>query len=169
MIRFGRTSQTAVSAMSCLAEAFEAGRKLSSADVARDRNLPQPLVAKVLTVLSTAGLVCGARGPGGGYLLARPPGEITLSEIVEAFERDGEGPMCPFGPGWCGTGEPCPVHDSFEAIGRDLAKFLKGTTLAVFTEVPKVAAGRNLAKAACGAQARAAAVAGRDVRGRRAG
>jgi Rrf2 family iron-sulfur cluster assembly transcriptional regulator len=38
-----------------------------------------------------AGLVRSKRGVGGGYVLARPPAEITLAEIVAAVE----GPQLP--------------------------------------------------------------------------
>lgn len=138
MIRFGATAQTAVAAMSRLAEVYDGERRrLSSLDVASNRNLPKPLVAKVLTVLSTAGLVNGTRGPGGGYWLARAPAEITLAEIVQSFEREGRVPLCPFGPGWCGSGHPCPVHESFATLQQDWSGFLERTTLAVFAAAPK--------------------------------
>ena len=71
MTPYGKTAQNAVAAMSRLAEAYAENRLLSSIDIARDRNLPQTLVAKLLTMLSQAGLVEGVRGPGGGYRLAR--------------------------------------------------------------------------------------------------
>lgn len=144
MLRFGRTAQTAVSALSCLAENYAGDQhKLSSLEVADNRNLPQPLVAKVLTVLSVAGLVHGTRGPGGGYWLARPPAEITLAQIVQCIEREEEAPLCPFGPGWCGQGQPCPLHDSFEALARDWTHFLESTTLAVFASSPKYPPGKK--------------------------
>ena len=64
MIRFGKTAQTAVSAMSLLAEVYDGGKtKLSSHDIAARRELPQPVVAKVLTIVSSLGLVDGTRGP----------------------------------------------------------------------------------------------------------
>ena len=98
MLRCGKTAQTAISAMSLLAERFAGGEtRLSSEDVASNRNLPKPLVAKVLTILSTAGLVNGTRGPGGGYWLAKSPEAITLADITGRFEREFEGILCPFG------------------------------------------------------------------------
>lgn len=133
MLRCGKTAQTAISAMSLLAERFDAGlTRLSSEDVATARRLPQPLVAKVLTTLSTAGLVNGTRGPGGGYWLAKEPGDITLADITERFERDFPAILCPFGPGWCGCHDPCPLHDDLAEANRRWDRYLRTTTLAVF-------------------------------------
>lgn len=41
--------------------------------------------------LRRSGLVTGLRGPGGGYLLAREPAEISLADIVSAADDSGPG------------------------------------------------------------------------------
>ncbi|MFA6961914.1 MAG: Rrf2 family transcriptional regulator [Opitutaceae bacterium] len=140
MIRFGKTAQTALSAMSLLAEVYDGGKtKLSSSEIAERRELPQPVVAKVLTIVSSLGLVDGTRGPGGGYWLKKEPDKITLLDIVEEFERQDDRIMCPFGPNWCGKGEPCPMHDSLLAIDANWTAYLKGTRLSVFQNRTKKA------------------------------
>ena len=133
MLKYGKTTQTAISAISVLAECFDGGKtKLSSHQIAGKRNLPQPLVAKLLVTLSRSGLVQGTRGPGGGYWLAKDPGETFLVEIVELFEMDQERIYCPFGPGYCPNEKPCPVHDQLWAIDQQFEQFLSGTKLSVF-------------------------------------
>lgn len=133
MLRCGKTAQTAIAAMSALAERYDAGKTvLSSLDIAKDRNLPQPLIAKLLTTLSTGGLVDGTRGPGGGYWLSKAPSRISLADIAELFEKESEGIMCPFGPDWCGKGEPCPLHDELATMNDQWETFMRKTTLAVF-------------------------------------
>ena len=134
MLRCGKTAQTAISAMSLLAERYDGGKtRLSSEDVAAVRKLPQPLVAKVLSTLSTAGLVNGTRGPGGGYWLALSPRDISLADISARFEKEQEGMMCPFGPEWCGNGDPCPMHDDIVEMSRQWDDYMRNTTLAVFS------------------------------------
>lgn len=133
MISFGKTAQTAVSALSLLAEIYDSGKtKLSSAQIAEKRNLPQPVVAKVLTIVSSLGLVDGSRGPGGGYWLKKQPSEISLLDIVEEFERQDAGIMCPFGPNWCGHGAPCPMHDSLMQHDTQWMSYLRETKLSIF-------------------------------------
>ena len=133
MMRFGKTAQTAISAMSLLAEVYDGGKtKLSSLEIAEKRELPQPVVAKVLTIVSSLGLVDGSRGPGGGYWLKRAPHKISLLDIVEEFERNDSAIMCPFGPNWCGHGEPCPMHNSLVRMDTDWKTYLRDTKLSVF-------------------------------------
>jgi Rrf2 family protein len=136
MIGFGKTAQTAISALSLLAEIYDGGvTKLNSADIAHRRGLPQPVVAKVLTIVSSLGLVDGTRGPGGGYWLKRPPEKISLLEIVQEFERMDAGIMCPFGPGWCGHGNPCPMHHKLVQVDEQWMSYLRTTSLAIFKDV----------------------------------
>lgn len=134
MTPYGKTAQNAIAALSRLAQVYDAkgGARLSSGDIARARNLPQPLVAKILTILSQAGLITGAPGPGGGYALARPPGQVTLREVARLFERPEEELGCPFGPGWCGTGPQCPLHEQLQALRERFQDFLGSNTLALF-------------------------------------
>lgn len=135
MLRCGKTAQSAIAAMSALAVVYDGGKtRLSSLEIAEKRNLPAPLIAKLLTTLSLKGLVKGTRGPGGGYWLAKAPSRITLETISSLFEKENEGPMCPFGPDWCGHGAPCPLHDDLTAMNKQWDTFLSKTTLAVFTK-----------------------------------
>jgi Rrf2 family protein len=48
--------------------------------------IPARYLEQIFQRLRRAGLVASRRGPGGGYVLARPPGEITLRDVVEAVE-----------------------------------------------------------------------------------
>jgi Rrf2 family iron-sulfur cluster assembly transcriptional regulator len=55
-------------------------------DVAERTGLPQPYLEQILLALKGAGLVRSKRGVGGGYVLARPPADITLGQIVSAVD-----------------------------------------------------------------------------------
>lgn len=130
---YGRQTETAIASMSRLAEIYDGGTtRLSSAEIAEVRGLQAPSVAKVLTVLSQAGLVTGTPGPGGGYCLARHPGEISLSEVSSLFERSDESLNCPFGGGVCGVGDPCPLHDKLVQVQEAMDDLLYQTTFDSF-------------------------------------
>jgi len=134
LIRYGKSTQNAIAAMSRLAAGYAADERLSSGDIAKARDLPQTLVAKLLTNLSQAGLVTGAPGPRGGYALAKPPDRITLLEIAGVFERGDARVICPFGPNWCGHNDPCPLHDQLMQMNDQFEAFLRDTTLKVFVD-----------------------------------
>lgn len=130
-------SGCAVAAMSALAEKHKAGRRLSSQQIADARGLSQPLVAKVLTVLSRAGFVNGTRGPGGGYCLSREPSKISVYEVVDLFDGHRESSACPFGPDWCGVGDPCPLHDTLVRMTETASEELKKQSFAIFARQAK--------------------------------
>ena len=55
-------------------------------DIAERTAIPQPYLEQILLALKGAGLVRSKRGVGGGYVLARPPTEITLADILAAVD-----------------------------------------------------------------------------------
>jgi len=130
---YGRATETAIAAMTRLAEVYDGGQtKLSAADIAESRSLQAPFVAKVMTTLSRAGLVTGSRGPGGGFTLAREPKDIHLYDIFRLFEREDNSDICPFGGGICGAGDPCPLHHKLVAVQAAIDDVLHQTTLEEF-------------------------------------
>ncbi|MCE5250832.1 Rrf2 family transcriptional regulator [bacterium] len=48
--------------------------------------MPVPFLEQVLYLLKKRGLVISKRGINGGYMLARPPEEITIGDAVRALE-----------------------------------------------------------------------------------
>ena len=62
------------------------GARTNASELAAETGLPVPTVQKVVSKLSSAGLLRSARGAGGGLQLARPAAAISLAEIVEAIE-----------------------------------------------------------------------------------
>lgn len=133
-----RSTQIAIAALGHMAEHYsEHDRRLTPKEIAESRDLQAPYVAKILTELSRTKLVEGARGPGGGYRLARSPGKISLKQIADIFEREDDSYMCPYGKDYCGTGPLCPLHDEIEALNKSLDRFLAKTTLAGFARRKK--------------------------------
>jgi Rrf2 family transcriptional regulator, iron-sulfur cluster assembly transcription factor len=130
MFIYGKTSAHAIAVMSFLAA--DPARRAGSAEIAQARGIPQPITAKLLTRLATAGLVSGQPGPGGGYKLARPAESIRLMDIAVLFEQIDAPAHCPFGHDWCGKGDPCPLHDQILDLQASGRRFLEETRLSVF-------------------------------------
>jgi Rrf2 family transcriptional regulator, iron-sulfur cluster assembly transcription factor len=142
---YGKTAQTAIAAVSRLAEVYDSNQrvKLNSADIADRRHLPKPVVAKVLTILSQAAIVSGSPGPGGGYWLARSPDAVSLYDVVSLFERLENNVSCPFGPDYCGNEPHCPMHFDLLKVREQMVQFLKTNTFARFVGWGKVEAGKG--------------------------
>lgn len=130
---YSKMSQTAIAAMSYLAGLYpDQEARASSAQIAEARDLPQTLVAKILTLLSQAGYVSGAPGPKGGYRLARAPQSISFYDIVSNFDPVDNALPCPFGADYCPNENPCPVHDELAAMRESVGCFLKETNFGSF-------------------------------------
>ena len=100
-------------------------------DIAERTGLPQPYLEQILLALKGAGLVRSKRGVGGGYVLARSPGEITLSQIVSAVD----GPIVagdfglPHENGACDHGQ-CVLLTVWADLGERMRTHLDSFTLA---------------------------------------
>lgn len=55
-------------------------------DVSEAQGIPPRYLATILNELRRAGLVTASRGPDGGYRLAKPPGSISLAEVIRAVD-----------------------------------------------------------------------------------
>lgn len=136
MFMYSKLAQSGIAAVSYLAAVSGEERLSGSAEIAESREISQQLIAKVLTMLSRAGLVEGTRGPSGGYRLSRPAEEITLLDVVTVFEDPEDRVMCPFGPNWCGTGPHCPLHETFLKMHQKALDGLQEETFAQFVVSP---------------------------------
>ena len=55
-------------------------------ELARRREIPVQFLEQLFAVLRRAGLLKSQRGVKGGYSFARPPGDITVLELVELLD-----------------------------------------------------------------------------------
>jgi Rrf2 family protein len=108
-------------------------------DIAERTGLPQPYLEQILLALKGAGLVRSKRGVGGGYVLARPPEEIHLSEIISAV--DGPITLGDFGEphqdGACDHEGQCVLLAIWKQSGEVMRRHLEGFTLASIADVAR--------------------------------
>src|ERR1043166_2370473 len=57
-------------------------------EIAKRQSIPANYLVQILNELKTKGLIQSRRGMAGGYVLAKPPSEITFGEVVRAIEGD---------------------------------------------------------------------------------
>jgi Rrf2 family protein len=85
MLKINRQTDYAVRVVLALAESRK-GSRLSSAEVQQKMLIPRTLMPRVVAQLAHAGLVNTFPGRDGGLMLPRPASQITLKDVVEAFE-----------------------------------------------------------------------------------
>lgn len=86
-MRLSMKGDYGVRAMLDLAERAGQGPVQSEA-IAKRQGISDAYLDQLLTLLRRAGLVKSVRGPRGGHELARPPGAISLMDVLTALEGD---------------------------------------------------------------------------------
>jgi len=85
-MKLSRTIAYAIHAMLQLA-AGERGVPIPCSQLADEGQMPERFLLQILRGLVTRGLLRSTRGVDGGYYLAHPPEQISLRDIVEAFDN----------------------------------------------------------------------------------
>ncbi len=76
-------------------------------EIARQMDVPEDFLAKILKTLVDEGLVRSTRGPHGGYTLARGADAISFLDVIEAVEGPVALNVCLDGDDACGHASSC--------------------------------------------------------------
>jgi Rrf2 family transcriptional regulator, cysteine metabolism repressor len=101
---------------------------VSTKRIAEDLGIPAELLAKILQRLAREKLIASVNGPKGGYVLARNPSQIRVSEVLRAIE----GPLglvnC-YRTMQCPQLERCNIRRPVLAIQSGIERYLETLTL----------------------------------------
>ena len=100
-------------------------------DIAKRQEISEKYLQHIAKLLVNKGLLVGTSGKGGGYLMARPPEECSVAEVLSAAE----GTLAPVACLACDTiecekSDTCktlPLWQGFDSITRD---YFSGITIA---------------------------------------
>lgn len=104
-------------------------------DLAQDENIPRKFLEVILLTLRNHGVLQSKKGKGGGYQLGRPPGAISIGEVVRIFD----GPLAPVPCASetayrkcdeCSDENTCGIRIVMKEVRDSIAAILDGTTLA---------------------------------------
>jgi FeS assembly SUF system regulator len=156
MVRLSKLTDYGLVLMTCMARG--GGLPLRTArELAVESKLPLSTVSKILKELLQSGLLVSHRGIKGGYILAREPQDISVTDIIAALE----GPMalteCSTDvTGLCNLEPCCPIKNNQRIINQAVRGVLERITLSDLIEpmrltsikdargrvVPTIASGR---------------------------
>ena len=137
----------AVMAMTDLAgQGAGADRKtVPLAEIAARQQISLAYLEQLFARLKRRGLVESVRGPGGGYRLSRPAGDMSVAEVVHAVDEPLRATRCAIKEAGClKGGARCATHDLWAQMGEQIESFLARVSL------------EDVAKGRVGAPARAA-------------
>lgn len=139
----------AVTAMLDLA-LHDAHGSVTLADIAKRQEISLAYLEQLFAKLKRGGLVDSARGPGGGYRLRKPAGEITVAEVINAVDETVDTTRCG-GQQNCQGDLRCLTHDLWTELNDHISTFLNGVTLGELVQRKnvKVVSARQEVDASC--------------------
>ena len=139
-MRLSTKGRYAVMAMADLAghasDANNQAKPVALADIAERQDISLSYLEQLFAKLRRGGLVTSVRGPGGGYRLARPSGELRIADIIVAVDEPIAATRCKpnSSKGCTKTGARCVTHDLWEELGQQIHVFLSSVSLADVVE-----------------------------------
>ena len=110
---------------------LQKGGKLSGArEISQAEKIPMPFLWKILRLLTQRRLIRSFKGIRGGYELARPADQLTLSDVLLATDGTDDRESCVLGLPECDNRNPCPLHDRWKEVRAAMTEMLDDTSLA---------------------------------------
>ena len=98
-------------------------------------DISKKYLEQIFTKLRGSNIITGARGVGGGYMLARPPETITLKEIIDLMDGPLAAAECVSGAD-CSNYSSCAVNWLWEGLKKCCDNYFEGITIADLIKRP---------------------------------
>ena len=105
------------------------GAPVSIKDISRRENISLNYLEQLFVKMRRGEIVKSVRGPGGGYLLARPAAEIRVDEIIDTVEETLVPVSCMEADGSCKCTSECATQSVWLGLGNQIRSFLASMTL----------------------------------------
>ncbi len=115
-----------------LAKRTESG-PVNGREIARLERLPADYVEQILLRLRRAGVITSTRGARGGYVLAKPPSEISIRDVVHASELETFDLHCvshPVEEDRCSASHNCSIRPVWQMLQGKIDDVLQSVSLA---------------------------------------
>jgi FeS assembly SUF system regulator len=127
MLRISKLADYGTVVMAVIARGPTQG--FSAKTIANKTHVSLPTVSKLLKHLTHYGLLTSQRGTKGGYRLAKPAQNISLTDILTAIDGDLSLTECSHGSGLCSVEEFCVIRHNWQVISQTIKKSLSNIYL----------------------------------------
>lgn len=128
MLRLSTRGQYGVRAMFEIARGYP-DNPVTIREISERQDVSGPYLEQILNKLRRAGLIKSVKGPGGGYLLAQQPGEVSIASILKELEGPVAITSCLNPEEGCSRVEGCVTHLLWKSLGAKIEAFLETITL----------------------------------------
>ena len=127
-MRLSTKAQYAVRAMVSLS--LNAGdAPMALKDISAREGISLTYLEQLFVKLRRGKIVKSVRGPGGGYLLARPAQEIQVDEIIDSVEESLVPVSCMDAKKGCACDDHCVTHNVWHGLGERIRTFLASRSI----------------------------------------
>lgn len=105
------------------------GAPVSIKDISSRENISLNYLEQLFVKLRRGQIVKSVRGPGGGYMLARPAAQIRVDEIIDTVEETLVPVSCMAADGSCKCTSECATQSVWQGLGNQIRSFLASMTL----------------------------------------
>ncbi|MCS6996305.1 MAG: Fe-S cluster assembly transcriptional regulator IscR [Casimicrobiaceae bacterium] len=98
------------------------------AEISERQGISLSYLEQLFAKLRRHGLVESVRGPGGGYVLAKAPRAISVSDVILAVDEPIDTTQCG-GARNCHDDHQCLTHHLWESLNRHIFAYLQGVSL----------------------------------------
>lgn len=127
-MRLTTKGRFAVTAMLDIA-LYEGDKPVTLAGISERQSISLSYLEQLFSRLRKNGLVKSVRGPGGGYHIAKPHQDISVSDIITAVDELVDATQCG-GNQNCHDEGRCMTHDLWTALNGKILEYLSGVSLA---------------------------------------
>jgi Rrf2 family protein len=113
------------------------GEMMNTEELAKEMGVSALYLRQLASPLERAGILQGIRGAKGGYLLKVNPAEISLFEIIQAFDEDFSLLECIKDSDSCPKSPDCTSRYLWEEMSNELRNILQNKTLQELIESGK--------------------------------
>ena len=131
---FSKTCEYAIRSMIFISQKSRDGQRVGVKQVAESIDAPEHFIAKILQELSRKKLVQSMKGPNGGFYLEEDDLSTSLADIVMAIDGNNIYNECVLGLKACSQKNPCPVHNEYKEIKKNLITMLEKNTIGNFKD-----------------------------------
>ena len=104
--------------------------------IAEQEDIPKHFLSKILQQMVEAKILTSLKGPGGGFLFARDPKEVSLYDVINVYDSlEQNMGDCAIGWNECSGENPCDLHDSFSDLRDHVKEYFVTVNLETFSKV----------------------------------
>jgi Rrf2 family protein len=127
---FSKATEYALRATIYIAQKSSPEQKLGLVEIAKAIDSPRSFTAKILQMLTKDNkVISSAHGPNGGFYITEKAKKLPVRAVLKAVDEDDVLMKCILGLQECSERKPCPMHDQYKHIKRELIYLFESRTI----------------------------------------